>query len=812
MTSLSDLSQDLRYGLRMLSKNPGFTAITVLTLALGIGANTAMFSVINSVLLRPLPYKAPDRLVIVWERPPKEEQNSVSAANFLDWREQNRVFEHLVGTTFASFNISGKDLPEHTDGMRTSWDFFDMLGTQPMLGRGFVADDERPGAPAVAVLSHRLWVRSFGADPQIIGRVLTVDTEKCTVIGVMPARFRFFGAPEMWMPLVLDRAKVTRDFHFMVPLAQLKPGVSLARARAEMDGIAKNIEIAYPKSNKGWGVFVEPLRQSVTQGQRTSVLVLFGAVGFVLLIACVNVANLLLAKAAVRQRELAVRASVGATRFRLVAQLLTESVMLAIAGGLLGLLLAFWLVTIVSALVPDFLLSGFEKIAVDWPVLAFSLALSIVTGLFFGLFPAWRVSRLNLSDILKEGGRTSAGSGGHARFRSVLVAAEVALSLVLLVSAGLMVRSLLAMQNVDPGFRTDHLLTMRLAMADRRYPGAAQVRSFYRQALEKARAIPGVRAASISLGLPLQGASFGMPFQIASHPQVPISEAPGEAYELVSADFFQTMGITLRKGRFFTERDDEHGPPVSIVNESFVRKYLAKEDPLSQRLLVEELITGKTELGPPIAWQIVGVIADAKFGGMNSSDVPVIYVPVMQSPWPGGTLALRTAVEPLSVTKAARVALAQLDPDMPVTSVKSMDQIVVDSMSQSRTQTWLIGAFAAVALALAALGIYGVVSYSVAQETHDIGVQLALGASAGDVLKSVLGRNMLLAGAGLLAGLAASFALTRVLSSLLFNVKATDPWTFVAVSLLLTLVVVVAGFIPARRATRVDPVAALRFE
>ncbi|MBZ5595711.1 MAG: ABC transporter permease [Acidobacteriia bacterium] len=812
MASFSHFAQDLRYGLRMLAKNPGFTAITVLTLALGIGANTAMFSVIDSVLLRPLPYRESDRLMVVWEKPPGELRNGVSGANFLDWRDQNHVFEHLAGLTFASFNISGKDLPERVDGWRTSWDFFDMLGVRPLLGRGFVADDDRPGAPAVTILSHELWVRRFGGDAQIIGRSLTVDGDKCTVIGVMPARFRFFGSPEMWMPLALDRAKVTRDFHFMIPMARLKPGISLARARAEMDSIGKNIEIAYPKSNKGWGVFVEPVRQALMQDQRTGVLVLFGAVGFVLLIACVNVANLLLAKAAVRQRELAVRASVGAGRVRLVAQLLTESVMLAVAGGLLGLLLAFWLVKIVRALVPSFLLSGLEEIAVDWRVLAFSLGLSIVTGLFFGVFPAWRVSKLNLSDILKEGGRGSGGAGGHARFRSVLVASEVALSLVLLVSAGLMIRSLLAMQTVNPGFRPDHLLTMRLSMGEHRYPGAAAVRTFYRQVLDKAASIPGVQNASISTGLPLQGVAFGMPFQIASHPQVPISEAPGEAYELVSADYFRTMGITLRKGRFFTERDNENGSPVSIVNESFVKKYLAKEEALGQRLLVQELITGKTELGPPIAWQIVGVIADVKFGGLNSSGVPVIYVPIMQNPWPGGSLALRTAMAPLSVAQAARVVLAQLDRDMPITSVKAMDQIVVESMSQSRTQTWLIGAFAVVALALAALGIYGVMSYSVAQDTHDIGIRLALGASTGDVLKLVLGRGTLLTGAGLLAGLAGSFALTRLLSSLLFNVKATDPWTFVAVSLLLTLVAVVAGFIPARRATRIDPVVALRFE
>ncbi len=807
---LAHLSRDLRYSFRIFRKSPGFTAITALTLALGIGANTAMFSVVDTLLLRPLPYKDPGRLVVVFEKPPRGQRNSASAANFLDWRDQNRVFENLVALAPGNLNISGQDQPERVSALRTSWDFFEMLGVRPISGRGFVAADDRPGAPRVAVLSYGLWQRKFGGDRAVVGRALTVDGEKTVVIGVMPPRFRFFGGPEMIVPIALDRAKVTRDFHFLLPAGRLKAGVSQTRAQQDMDVIAKNIEREYPKSNKGWGVFIEPMRETVLRGQRQGVLVLFGAVGFVLLIACVNVANLLLAKAAVRQRELAVRASVGAGRGRLVGQLLTESVVLALAGGVAGLALAFWLVRVMRALVPAFLLSGFEEIAVDWRVLGFTLALSVVTGLFFGVAPAWRASKLNLHDILKEGGRGSAGGSGHGRFRSVLVAAEVALSLVLLVSAGLMVRSLLAMQTVNPGFRPDHLLTMRLSMAGQRYPGAEAVRAFYRQVLDKTGSIPGVRSASVSMSLPLQGSYFGMPFLIASHPRVPISEAPGAPYELVSHDYFNTMGIALRKGRFFTERDNESGPPAAIVNEAWVKQYLPKEEPLGQRLLVEELVTGKTQLGPFIAWEIVGVVADAKFGGLNNDGVPVIYVPMMQSPWPGGVLALRTATEPTSLAPAVRAALGELDRDMPVTSVRSMEQIVVESMSQSRTQTWLIGVFAAVALALAALGIYGVMSYSVAQGTHDMGVRMALGASAGEIMWLVLGKGMLVTGAGLLAGLAGALALTRVLSSLLFDVKATDPWTFAVVSLALALVALVAGYVPARRATQIDPVVALR--
>ncbi len=810
---MQTLLQDLRYGLRMVAKNPGFSLITILTLAIGIGANTAMFSVVDSILLRPLPYPDSDRLVVVWEKPPGGTRNVVSAANFLDWRDQNRVFDNIVATANRSFNLTGKDQPERIQGMHVSWDFFEILGTKPLMGRSFIPDDDRPGAGRVAMLSSGLWQRKFGGDSNLIGTSLTVDGEHCTIIGVMPPSFRFFGSPEMWMPIALDRAQATRDFHWLVPLARLKRGVSVQQAGAEMEGIARNIERDYPKSNKGWSAVVQPVRTAVVQqSQRDMVLVLFGAVGFVLLIACVNVANLLLAKAAVRQRELAVRASLGAGRPRLVRQLLTESVLLALAGGLLGLALAFWLVKIVHSILPRFLVAGFAEIGVDWRVLGFTLGLSFVTGLLFGVAPAWRAANINLHDALKETGRGSSGGSGSTRFRGVLVAAEIALSMVLLIAAGLMIRTLFAMQAVDPGFRPDHVLSMRLSMASERYPDAARVRSFYRQVLEKIQALPGVRSASISMSLPLQGSNFGMPFQIASHAQVPVSEAPGAPYELVSWDFFRTFGITLRKGRLFTERDDENAPRVAVVNETFVRQYLPKEEPLGQRLLIEELISGKTQLGLPLAWEIVGVIGDMKFGGLNNSGVPVIYVPMMQCTWPGGALALRTAVEPASLAQAARSAIAEIDKDLPITGVRTMDEIVVDSMSQSRTQTWLIGVFAAVALALAALGIYGVMSYSVAQTTHDMGVRMALGARGFDVLKLVLGKGVLLIAAGLAIGLVGAFALTRLLSSLLYGVGAVDPLTFSVVAVLLGAVALLACYIPARRATKINPIEALRYE
>jgi putative ABC transport system permease protein len=809
---LTHLRQDLFYGLRKLRNNPGFTLVAALTLALGIGANTAMFSIVNSILLRPLPYKDSNHLVVVWEKPPQGLRNSVSAANFLDWREQNRVFEYLVAVNMGGSNISGKDAPERVHSMHTSWDFFELLGVKPVLGRSFNAADDIPGAPRVAVISHRLWQRKFAADPFIAGRQLTVDGISCTIIGVMPKDFHFFFAPEMWLPLALDRAQITRDFHFLIPIARIKSGVSLAQARAEMDLIAKNIEQANPKSNKGWGAYVEFVRDVVLEGQQQILWVLFGAVGFVLLIACVNVANLLLAKSAVRQNELAVRASLGANRSRLVMQLLAESVLLALAGGALGLMLALWLVKILHNLVPSDLLAGFSEIAVDWRVLLFTLAFSIATGLLFGLIPALRTTGFNLYDRLKEGWRGASVASSHMRFQGLLVISETALSLVLLACAGLMIRSLLAMQNVNPGFRPDHVLTVRLSMPNGRYPGAVKVRAFYRQALEQIGRVPGVMSASVSMTLPLQGSSFGMPFQIASHPQVPISEAPGAPFEMVSHEFFRTMSISFKMGRSFVERDNENGPPVAIVNETFVKQYLPKEEPLGQRILVEELVTGKTQLGKPIPWEIVGVIKDVKFGGLAGGGVPVIYVPMMQSPWPDGVLSLRTAVEPMSVAQAVRSAMVQLDRDMPLIGVQTMDQVVTDSMSQTRIQTWFFGSFALAALALASLGIYGVMSCSVAQGTHDTGLRIALGACSKDVLKLVLIKCMLLTAVGLLIGVGGALALTRLLSSLLYSVKPADPWTFSVVSLLMAIVALIAGYIPARRATKIDPMTALRVE
>jgi putative ABC transport system permease protein len=804
--------RDLRYSVRRLRKSPGFTLATAFTLALGIGATTAMFSVVDSILLRSLPYEDPDSLVVVWQRPAKDQHSVSSEANYLDWRNQSRAFSQLAAFATSGINLSGAGPAERVDGVSTTWDMLPMLGVAPAVGRGFLPQDDRPGAPRTAVLSYGFWQRKFSGDPAVIGRAITVNGEPATIVGVMPRNFRFFYSPDMFMPLALDEAKASREIGYLVAIGRLKPGISISQAGAEMTRIAANLAAVYPKENQGIGVYLETVRHAIMHtGQIESVWILCGAVGFVLLIACVNVASLLLARAAVRQRELAVRASLGAGRGRMVAQLLMESVLLSLAGGLMGVALAAWLLKLVPNLVADFARAGVTEIGVNWRVLAFTLALSVLTGLFFGVFPAWRASRLDLQRALKEAGRGSSGSLSQAKFRGALVVIQVALSLVLLASAGLMLRSLAALENANPGFRQDHLLTMRLAMATNHF-GPANLRVFYRRVLESAASLPAVEGASLSLGLPLQGAQVGMPFQVASH-ATPANLATFAPFEMVSPDFYRIMAIPLRKGRYFSEHDDENSPRVAIVNEAFVKRYLPDEEPLGKKLLMQSLISGSKDVGPATAWEIVGVVANVRYKGLNEKRaVPEIYVPLMQSPWPGAALILRTASEPSSVTQAARIVLARVDPEVPLTSVKTMDQITADSLSEPRLRAWLIGGFAAVALIMAALGIYALISYSVVQGTHDLGIRVALGASRGQILRLVLSRGLLLTAGGLLPGLAGALALTRLLASfsLLFQVGPNDPWTFAAMSLLLVVVALAAGLIPAVRASRIDPVVALR--
>ena len=784
--------KDLFFGLRLIRKNPGFSLIVVATLALGMGANTAIFSVVDAVLLRPLPYKESDRLVVAWDKGQNRGRNWFSAANLLKQRDENRVFDTLAGWAQTGFNLSGGGVPERVEGMLISWDFFKALGVSPMLGRTFLAKEEYSGAPRATILSYELWRRRFNGNSNVVGQSLTVDGQVCTIVGVMRPLFKFFYGPEMWMPLTLDRIDVNPNNSYLRTVGRLKPGLSLAQASAQWEGL------------------IEPLQAVSRLGLPKGLLELFGASAFLLLLTCVNIANLLLARSTGRRRELALRAAVGASRGRLLRQLLTESVLLALAGGFLGSVLAVELVTFLPAMLPAELLSNSMQISIDHRVLTFTFALSIITGLFFGIFPAWRASRPDLQDDLKEGGWGSSGTAHHTRFRNILVIAEVALSLVLLCSAGLMLRSLFALKQVDLGFHPDHVVTMRFSMTQGNSSSPALIRQFYQRVLNMARTVPGVHNAGLSMGQAPWDSPVAGAFELPGNPPASTSEFRGAVYETVSPDYFRTLGISLLKGRFFSERDTESAPPVAIVNQTFVRLYLPAKNPLGQRVVVGK-VAGDPK-SPPTAYEIVGIVEDIKFGGPAANNAQIIYMPFQQNLPAGGSLVLRTSASPLRVAQSVRASLGQMDRETPVTRIKTMDQIVLDTMLQPRTQAWLLIGFATIALILAALGNYGVTSYYVAQNTHDIGIRMALGADPGEVLKLVLRKGMLLTGVGLLTGLTGAFTLTRFLSSLLFGVKATDPWTFAAVSLLLACVSALAIFFPARRATRVDPLVALRHE
>jgi putative ABC transport system permease protein len=810
---MQTLWQDLRYGVRLLVRSPGFTATAVLCLALGIGANTAIFSVVDAVLLKPLPYQDPDRLLMLWEKPPGGGNNVVSAANFRDWSDQNRVFEGMAAIATDSFNLSGVEEPENVPGKRVSANFFALLGPKPALGRTFLPEEEQTGKDKVVVLSYNLWQRRFGGDPHLIGKPITLNSRKYTVVGVMSSYFTRDLPAHLWIPLAFETKQPNREFHFLEVLARLKPGVTLGQAQAEMDIIAQSIAQQYPKTNRNWGVTLQPFRdQIVARDLRQSLLVLLGAVGFVLLIGCANVANLMLARGASRQKEVAVRAALGAGRSRLIRQFLTESALLAMVGGSLGFLLAYWLVDLLTAVMPPFTLPSEAEVAVDQRVLLFTLGVSLLTGILFGLAPAWQTTKPHLNESLKEGGRSSTASLGRYRFRSWLVVAEVALALVLLVGAGLLIHSFWRLHQVRPGFRSDKVLTMAMTIPRTKYSQAEQVAAFYRQTLQRVEALAGVERAAVSSTLPLRGWNIGMPFSIEGRAAQAAAELQGALFQIISPGYFQAMGIPLLKGRGLTEQDTSQAPHVAVINQVMVSRFFAKEDPIGKRLMTESLISGREQLGPTVLWEIVGIAGNVKDSGLREQESPAIYVPSAQSPWPFMSLAVRTRTDPVGMVSAVKSAIREVDPDQPVTDVKTMDQIVAESLSQPRFWVMLLGLFAVIAWVLAAVGIYGVLSYSVTERTHEIGIRMALGAERRDVLRLVIGQGMVLILMGVGIGLAGAFGLTRLMSSLLYSVTATDPVTFLVVSLLLTAVACLACYIPARRATKVDPMVALRYE
>jgi len=818
---METLFQDLRYAFRMLLKRPGFTAVAVLALALGIGANSAIFSVVNGVVLRALPYKDPESLMMVWSRRPLlqvlagSQEFPVSAADFTDWRDQNQVFEQIAAFHTQPFNITAAGEPEFLGGVRASANLFSLLGIEAKLGRTFLPEEDQPGAGHVVVISHGLWERRFGSDPNIVGQKLTLNDEPYTVVGVMPPGFQFPRKGEMpagyqfprqadlyttlaWTPNQIDN----RGREFLAVVARLKPGVTVAQASADMDGIAERLKQQYPQFNANKEVLIVPLHQQVIGKVRTALLVLLGAVGFVLLIACANVANLLLARAASRQKEIAIRTALGASRSRVIRQLLTESVLLSLTGGTLGLLLSMWGVDLLMAISPANL-PRVDAISVDVRVFAFTLAVSLLTGIVFGLVPAIQASKPDVNEALKEGGRTS--SVGHNRFRSVLVVTEVALSLVLLIGAGLMIRSFVHLLNSSPGLKPQSVLTLDVGLPRTKYTGPQQA-AFFQQVIERLKSLPGVQSAGAVYPLPLSGAEEGMGFGIEGRAALAPGEVNSAGPGWVSPDYFNVMGIPLLRGRELTERDGIDSPRVLVINEAMAARYFPDEDPIGKRVAFDQVNN------TPNWREIVGVIGDVKHSALDSDPKPEMYFPFTQFPSFFMTLVVRTSGDPLNLVAAARSEVLAVKNDQPISNVHTMEELLSNSIAQRRFNMLLLSIFAGVALLLAAVGIYGVMSYSVAQRTHELGVRMALGAQTSHVLALVVKQGMTLALAGVGIGLAAAFALTRILESLLYGVSSTDPLTFTVIALLLASVAFVACYLPARRATKVDPMVALRYE
>jgi putative ABC transport system permease protein len=799
-----EMFQDLRYGVRMLLKHKGFTLVAVVTLALGIGANTAIFSIVNAVLLRPFPYQAPERLVMLKERVSAGGGFSPSYPNFVDWRAQNTVFDSISAVCQnESFNFTGTGEPERLQGRLVSAEFFYLLGVKPLVGRDFLAEEDSAGATPAVILSYGFWQRRFGNNPNVIGQQLTLNLQSYTVVGITTPDFRFGPEADVTVPIGLSAQRFQlrgRDPGADV-VARLKPTVSQQQAETELNLIAERLEEQYPQSNKGRRVVLTPLHESFVGNVRQPLLILLGAVGLVLLIACANVANLMLVRSSTRQKEMAVRVALGASRAKLVRQLLTESVLLTMLGAALGILLAFWGTSLIAAQLPDGI-PRLQEAKVDAPVLLFTLAISLLTGLLFGLVPALQASRPNLTEGLKEGERGS--SGRRQRLRNLLVVGEVALTLTLLVGAGLLIQSFRRVLQVDPGFSTQNLLTMQVSVNN---PDGQQVANFFEQLQQDVRNLPGVKAVAVSNGLPFDMANY--PGFFIEGRTDPDNKGSGLRYS-VSPDYFRTMGIELIKGRLFTTEDTRDIPQVIVIDEALARRHFPNEDPIGKRLKQSRDAPGLEIVGVVRHvehYSLEGQSADAQFY-INFDQTPLQTLPNIRRI----NLLTRTEVEPSSLASAVRGQIAALNKDQAVFNVRTMEQIVWQSVAPRRFSMLLLTVFAIVALALASIGIYGMMSYAVAQRTREIGVRMALGAQRGNLLGLVIGQGMKLALVGVALGLVASVALTRTIKSLLFGMSATDPVTFAAIALLLALVALLACWIPARRATRVDPMVALRHE
>jgi putative ABC transport system permease protein len=792
---------DMRYGLRQMLKAPGFTIVAILTLAFGIGATSAIFSVINGVMLRPLPFPEPDTLVRVFEIVPQYGRFSVAPANFFDWRQQNGVFERIAAYTGGTDTFTGNEGPERITMTAVSWDLFELLRVAPTLGRGFRQEEDQPNQNTSIVLSHGMWQRRFGGDPNVLGRSVVLGGTPVTIVGVMPEGFYFpTRDTEFWRPVALNPAKASRGGHFLGVIARLKPGVSVPQAGAEMKAIAERLALQYPEASRNESAETILLHNLIVGPIRPMLLTLLAAVGVVVLIACANVANLLLVRASGREKEIAIRAAMGAGRRRLVTQMLAESLVLALAGGALGVLLAWLAVTPIQTLGAGSI-PRVADVTLDRTVLAFAFLVTVATGFLFGLAPAWQASRGALGATLKEGGRSSATSAGRG-VRSALLVAEVALSIVLLVGATLLLRSFAKLTNVDPGFRPENVLAFRVALPQTSYPKEHNQIAFFDRLLEKLQGASGVEAAAMNHQLPMRG-GYVLSFTLQGRPVERGSE-PAANYRAVSPTYFATLEVPLRRGRTFGPHDNETSPRVAIVDDTFVRRHFPTEDPIGHGIDIGNGTDG--------FYEIVGVVGDVHDGGLDAAPEPTMYVPFKQGPFSSMWMLVRTAGDPAQFSGAARQAVSQIDGNLPAFSMTPLTEVISDSVAQRRFSMLLLVVFAIVALFLAAVGLYGVVAYSVSLRTQEIGVRMAVGAGPGDVLRMVIGGGMKLALVGVAIGIAAALGVSRLVATMLFGVTPFDPTSYAATASVLLGVCVVACYVPARRAMGVDPLVALRQE
>jgi putative ABC transport system permease protein len=794
--------------------------MAVLILALGIGTNTAIFSIVNTVLLRPLPFKDPDKIVMIWETNPKKgvERSIVSPANYLDWKARNHVFENIVAWRFWFFNLTGTEEPERIQGFQVGADYFQLLGVRAALGRTFLPEEEQVGKDKVVILSQGLWQRRFGGAIDIIGRKVQIDGDPYTVVGILPADFKLFRVLnreiELWVPLTIDPQKVSRDDFSINVYGRLKAGVSIEQAQAELETIARSLGQEYPTTNADRGVAVVGLQNNSIQRYRDNLLLLLAAVIFVLLIACANIANLLLARAAGRQREVAIRAALGASRSRLIRQLLTESLLLALLGGTLGLVISLWGIDLLNVLIPHRAIPRYERFSVDRYVLGFTLLLSFLTGIMFGIVPGLRTSKINLTESLKEGGKSLTTGVRGLRIFNILVVSEVALAAMLLIGAGLMIKSSMRLQGFNRGFNPGGLLTMQVWLPRSKYSSSIQITNFYQQTMKKIETLPGVLSVSAINFLPLSGLRDSVKLTIEGHIPAAPEEQPFAMYSVIGPEYFHTMGIPLLKGRGLTEKDSDEANGVVLINESMARRYWPDEDPVGKRIrpsFPEAKAPWRPDSGNN--WlTIIGVVGDVREDGLVNDPIHQIYLPYLQNPSPLMNLVIRTKTNPMEMAAPVQKGVWAVDKDQPVFNIKTMDEIISESFSEPHIFMLLLGIFAALALVLSMVGIYGVIAYSVSQRSREIGIRIALGAQGSDVLRTLLKQGVVLSLTGLAIGLLAASILTRALTSLLFGVSATDFSTFALISILIFFITLLAVYIPARRVLKVDPMIALRSE